>query len=718
MKKTIIILMIILSTITLSAVTTSYFEQDSIRDFEQGELKGISINQKGELFLSPSSKALFSQGDNFVWDVCQLKDDSLIALTGIDGNVYRIDKAGKYSLIRSLGKVSARRIINGGNGLLYIAVSPNPRILSFNPKNNKFQEVVKFSENYLWDMAIAPNGKIYAALGDPAVIYEIDTKLNSKKVIYKNKKEGHFLSIAINKAGSLYFGSEGNGILFKKLQSGKVKPIYNSYEGEISAIHITDKGIVYFSTASQSRKYNSLNFNYQPSIEFREKDTRTQTSAKKKKKHKTSMMNSVYKIKLNDKIEKIFTMKKTSFYSITSDRDENIFIGSGDKGVIYKVTKNGISSRLLKFRENQILRLQFFKNNLYVATGNDGSLFKLDFSSPSKGEFLSRIFDCTTPVTWGTITTQGDIPKSGSVKIMTRTGNTDSPDKHWSQWDNCNNNGNEYRIVSPKNRYIQYKIKMSTKDITETPKISAIKIPFLHKNRAPRILSLRLISKNRKTTKSKKSKKRSSILSANAIISWVAKDDDHDKLSYDLYFKIGKDPYWRLLNDKMKISKLPIKTSYMPDGYYYFRVIASDFPSNNKRTALKSRFDSKRFLIDNTPPKFSDLKAYQSGDKIIITGKVKDNFSPIIRIKYSINTREWYYSGPADSVFDNKTELFKIVIDRKNNPNLFSGTNILILRTADEQENKFTTKMFFNVKLKEGDASKHNNEHWFIKHEK
>ncbi len=718
MKKiSIILFIIIFSAITLSAITTSYFEQDSIRDFEKGELKGVSINQKGQLFLSPSSKTIFTQGDSFIWDMCQLKDGNIIVLTGIEGNVYRINKAGKHSLIRSLGKVSARRIVKGKDGLLYIAVSPNPKILSFNPKNDKFQEVVKFSENYLWDMAVAPNGKIYAALGNPAMIYEIDTKKNSKKVIYQNKKEGHFLSIAVNKAGSLYFGSEGNGIIFKKLKSGKVKPIYSSYEDEISDIHITSNGTVYFTTASQARKYTSHNFDYEPSLNFREKENKT-TTTKKKKKRKTSMMNSVYKINLDDRIEKIFTMKKTSFYSITSDKEGNIFVGSGDKGVIYKITKAGISSRLLKFRENQILRLKFLNNNLYVTSGNDGSLFKLDFNSPTKGTYLSQIFDCTTPVIWGTITTRGIVPKASAIEIQTRSGNTDFPDKHWSSWARCNKRDEEYRIMSPQNRYFQYKIKMSTKDISITPTLSAIKIPFLHKNRAPRILSLTLISKNKKRTKSKKIKKATQRLGDNAIISWVAKDDDHDKLSYDLYFKIGNDPYWRLLTDKMKRNKLPIKTSYMPDGYYYFRIIASDVPSNNEKTALKAKFDSKRFLIDNTPPKFKNLKVYQSGDKIIITGKVVDKFSPIIQIKYSINTREWYYSGPADAVFDNKKELFKIIIDRKTNPNLFSGTNILILRATDEQENKFTTKMFFTIKLKNGDASKFNNKHWFIKHDK
>ena len=85
-------------------------------------------------------------------------------------------------------------------------------------------------------------------------------------------------------------------------------------------------------------------------------------------------------------------------------------------------------------------------------------------------------------------------------------------------------------------------------------------------------------------------------------ITWQADDPDGDKLSYSLYFRGDGERDWKLLREDVSENTLTLDPDVFADGKYYFRVLASDRPSNDMRYAQQAEFVSTPVIIDNTPP--------------------------------------------------------------------------------------------------------------------
>ena len=63
-------------------------------------------------------------------------------------------------------------------------------------------------------------------------------------------------------------------------------------------------------------------------------------------------------------------------------------------------------------------------------------------------------------------------------------------------------------------------------------------------------------------------------------ISWQADDPDGDKLFYSLYFRGEDEREWKLLRADITENTYLLDGDVLADGRYFFRVMASDRPSN------------------------------------------------------------------------------------------------------------------------------------------
>jgi len=78
---------------------TQTWEMDSYNDFVRGHFDGISVSREGRLSLSPKVDTIFTSDQPVIWSVAQASDGTLYAATGHRGRLYRIDPAGKSSLL-------------------------------------------------------------------------------------------------------------------------------------------------------------------------------------------------------------------------------------------------------------------------------------------------------------------------------------------------------------------------------------------------------------------------------------------------------------------------------------------------------------------------------------------------------------------------------------------------------------------------------------------
>ncbi len=704
MKRRIIISAFILTiAAALGAVTTSFYEESGIRDFESGRFDGISVSENGELSLAPQMQVLLDKSDLFVWSLARGRGGELYAASGVRGRIWRIGQDGTVNLFASLQATMIRSLAAGPDGRLYGAASAPGRIVAMDVDGTQ-TILARLTNTYIHAIAFGSDGKLYAACGNPASLERIDPVTGKVERLYHAKQEAHFLALAIDKGGAIYLGSDGNGVLYKRSTDGTVRSLYDAYEDEISAISLDAAGRVFFATATQRRRMTGGNFEFGDSLDMREKEQRRQDASESdddeaKKRKKVPHKNSVYRLNADNSVDKIFTMSDTSFHSLAVDAQGTVYIGSGDLGVLYRVSSTGTASRLLRVDENQLLCLLLEGQRLYVGTGNDGRVRMMDMGRDIKGQYTSRVLDCRANVTFGSISWNGIIPAGARLSLSTRSGNTNPPDSTWSEWSAPYTRMEGEKISSPRARYVQYRVEMQAAAMDASPRLYSLKIPFVHDNRQPRVRSVMLT-----TYHEAKNNKKIKLNPGQCAITWQSEDDDNDTLATSLYFRTDNSSAWRLLKVDTSQNQIVLNSEMLADGWYQFRIHVSDRPSNPDSMAKTAHADSRRVLIDNTAPLVENLAARIEGDSVIISGRVRDALSHVSVMRFSLNGEDWSFVPPADGVFDSLSEEIRIVLPLAGTASLMNGSNVIFIRACDQQENWVTAGLTFTVTLPRGAA--------------
>jgi hypothetical protein len=147
-------------------------------------------------------------------------------------------------------------------------------------------------------------------------------------------------------------------------------------------------------------------------------------------------------------------------------------------------------------------------------------------------------------------------------------------------------------------------------------------------------------------------------------VTWQADDPDGDRLLYSLYFRGEDEKEWKLLRANIAENSLLLDGDVLADGRYYFRVIASDQPSNAANVARTDELVSSPVLIDNTPPVITLSAPRRSNDRVEVDADVVDQTSPLRRFEYSLDAGPWTPVEAADGVTDSPREQYHIAIDR------------------------------------------------------
>jgi len=176
-------------------------------------------------------------------------------------------------------------------------------------------------------------------------------------------------------------------------------------------------------------------------------------------------------------------------------------------------------------------------------------------------------------------------------------------------------------------------------------------------------------------------------------IRWSVDNPDRDKLIYRVYVREQRKGAWIELTRKEPTSS----TSYVwctesfPDGYYLVRVVASDERANPPGQATNDERISIPVLVDNGKPEVAELTA--DGGTLEVRGVVRDSFSAIRRIDYSLDGGEWLPVQPEDEILDELEERFRFKL-----PKAEKGAHTLTVRAFDSDSNMGVAGVTFEVK--------------------
>jgi hypothetical protein len=720
----------------LAAATTTTWEMNVYQDFVKGRFSGVSLDRDGRLTLAPKLETLFSSGQPEIWSVAKGSDDSLYLGTGHRGRVYKIASSGADSLLWTSDQPEVFSVAVDAGNVVYAGSSPDGKV--YRIEKGEAKEFFAPKAKYIWSLAFARDGSLFVGTGEPGNVYRVDKSGTAE--LYYETGQAHVTALAIDKDDHLLAGTEPNGILYRVSAKDKAFVLYNANLPEIRSIVPMPDGTIYAaalggSLANRSGPLTPLLGNpgsvmvTAPAMSITVTDTDAQAGPDLKPKADAARQpaatvqtaaaaatvaeltgverSALYKINPDFTVETLWSSKDENVYSLVVEPNGRIAFATDAHGRVYRMNADRKPALIVQTNEGEATRLVEGSNGLLAATGDMGKLYRLDERAGTSGTYESPVHDSGTVARWGRLTWRG----TGGAALATRSGNSARPDKTWSDWSESLRDSQNSAVKSPNARYIQWRAELNGPGAA----VENVSLAYLPQNNPPMVRSISVT-----TQPAPNAQKSATPASANAaysitvtdsgdapttssgtptqalsrsggsqiLVSWQADDPDGDRLAYTLYFRGEDEKEWKLLRGNLAENTLLLDGDVLADGRYYFRVVASDRPSNAMDSAREAELISSPVLIDNTPPVVSLSSPRRADAHVEVDVDARDQASPLRRCEYSLDAGPWLPVEAADGVTDSPREQFHIVLDK-----LRAGEHLLVVRVYDTANNAGLAKV-------------------------
>ena len=733
------LLVAIATVLTCSAVDTKFWQQDDESDFEKGSLSRLSLRSDGRLFLAPEVQEVFDSSTPYLWTAAADSQGNLYAAGGGSGS-----GAAKLFVIDSQGRKS--RVLDELEGLeihaiviqrdqIYAATDPDGKIYKVG-RDGKAQVFYDPHEKYIWALAFDSKGDLFVATGDQGEIHRVTP--DGKGSIFFKTEETHARSLTVDSHDNVIVGTEPNGLILRISPSAEGFVLYQSPKREITAVAVDKDGAIYAAgvgNKSSSPPATTTPAPATPAPAPTPSATTSTVSVSPAAQHTTPPPptlgttapaiaggSEIYRINRDGSPRKVWTNSQDLVYAIGFDSAGHPLLGTGNRGKIYRLDSDVLSTLLGDVSPTQVTGFAAGpQGKLFAVTGNIGKVYQIGPGLAQSGSFESEVLDAGSFSYWGRLSFRGT---PSALTVSTRSGNLNRPQANWSPWtplqkdsDNsaCARCGGG-RVASPAARFFQYKVDLKAAATKQPPDLSSVEIAYLPKNVAPLVEEVEITPANYKFPAPASAGTASTSITLPALgqhrksssssglelnlsqslsyakgfmgVRWAANDENGDSLVYKVEIRGVQESDWKLLRDKIREKYYSWDGTAFPDGEYVIRVTASDEPSNPPDQALTSSLDSEPFLIDNTPPQILNLTSTASGNLIDVRWRARDTLSNISKAEYSVNGGDWLVVQPVTRLSDSPEESYHLRIDRAT-----PGEQVIAVRVADEYDNLAADKV-------------------------
>ena len=107
------------------AANPTFWQVSNEAEFSKGDVENLSIDGYGRLTLGPSATSIYDASAPFLWSMISAPDGSMYVGSGNEGQIYRIDPAGKGSVFFDAEELEVHALAVAPGGGLYAATSPD-----------------------------------------------------------------------------------------------------------------------------------------------------------------------------------------------------------------------------------------------------------------------------------------------------------------------------------------------------------------------------------------------------------------------------------------------------------------------------------------------------------------------------------------------------------------------------------------------------------------
>ncbi len=640
------------------SATSTVWEVNGFQDFLKGRLSGLSLSADGILASGPAVQAVAALDQPALWTMVTDRRGQIFAASGHQGKVFRLTTDGKFTTVWSSPQPEVFALALDSKGRLYAGTSPNGGV--YRIEGGKATEVWHSPAKYIWAIQPGPDDSLFVATGDHGQIYRIDR--DGKAAVYYDTGQLNVTALAAGPGGKLYAGTDPNGLLYEITGPQQGTVLYDSNLPEVKSIAVAADGTIYAAamggavatrsgaaSTSSTATPTAVTATTPTVITVTEAADQTAAAAPPQTTSAASSSvvpstgtagvtevsgvekSAIYKITPGRVVQSIRSSKEDNVYSLQLQGDAVLF-STDVRGRIYRLEGNR-TTLLAELADGETTSIVASGSEIYAGMSNPARVYFLGAAGSGPGSYLSQVHDSTAVARWGHLQWHG----SGSgVTMRTRSGFSARPDSTWSAWSDPLSSSGTTLISSPPGRFIQWQAEWKA---GASSKLDTVDVPYLPQNTPPAVHSITVSSvigsngsKAAASTASSttaysitvtdtgeapaasssntSSQTVSRLQTTQTQISWQADDPDGDKLTYSVYFRPEDGQEWQLIRSRMAENTLLLDPDVFADGRYYFRIMASDAPSNAPEYARQAEMVSTPVLIDSTPPvvKVGDVK--------------------------------------------------------------------------------------------------------------
>ena len=734
-----------------TAATTATWEINGYQDLLRGRSSGLSVTRDGRLLLGPRLDTVFSSDQAQVWSVATAPDGSLYLGTGNRGRLIKVDAAGAGATIWNSDEPEIFAVALDRAGVVYAGTSPdgkvyrieNGRATEYFVPGERYIWALAFAPDGALYVATGQQGKIFkvTAAGRGELYYETGqahvTALafdREGRLLAGSEPNGILYRITGGAAGGL-----GRGFVLYDANLPEIRAIVAAADGTIYAAALG--GSLAKKTSAATGTASSTPMLTAPPTSITVTDAQSGLNAAPKPDPvKPSAASSpitalatatevsgversaLYKILPDNTVETLWTSKEENIYDVAAEPAGTLLFLTDAQGRIYRLdprpNRPHDATLVTQLNESDATRLAASPKGLLVATGNAGKILRLNGAGEAGGAagaagwFESPVHDCGTVARWGRLTWAGT---GRGIAFKTRAGNSARPDATWSDWSEPIADPAKSLITSPNARYLQWRADFTAASGAAAPMLDSVSIAYLPQNTPPAVRSITVSSQAPASGSTKpavsgassaysitvtdtgdaaaaaagtQAQTLSRAAGQQILISWQADDPDGDKLSYSLYFRGEEEREWKLLRADSGENTYLLDGDVFADGRYFFRVVATDRPSNAADQARQAELAGPPVLVDNTPPVVKAGTPRRLGSGLEIDVDAEDRGSSLRRCEYSVDAHPWQPVEAVDGVTDSPREQFLVRID-----NLAPGEHLIAIRAYDAAGNAGLTKV-------------------------
>jgi len=729
------------------ASTPTAWELNGYRDFVSGRFSGLSLTRDGRLMLAPKAETLLASDQPVIWSIAAAPDGTIYAATGHRGRLYRIGKDGKSTVVWTSDQPEIFALAVDGKGALYAATSPDGSI--YRIENGKATKYFNPKARYIWALAVGSDGALYAGTGDQGKIYRVEAA--AKGELYYDTAQSHVTCLAFDSQGRLLAGSEPNGMIYRITAKDKAFVLYDAALPEVRSLVPGQDGAVYaaamggsFSrratgglssapaassgvsvgtataTVSVDAEPTQSGVEIKPKPDAARPQTPSPTPAIAVATPITDVAgvdkSAIYRINPDNTVESLWVSKDENVYDLVLAGGQVVFSTDG-QGRIYRLSPDRKATLVAQTDQGEATRLLNTPGGIVAATGDTGNLYRFAEEQAASGTYESPVHDAGGVARWGKLSWRASVP-GGALAFRTRTGNSLRPDRTWSDWSGPVTDASGSPVASPNARFIQWKAEFNG-SAGGGPRLDGVSLAYLPQNTAPAVRSINVTVQSSSSAAAAKAAAQAQTGAAaytvtvsdtpdntaqasagtpaqqlgraasdQLQITWQADDPEGDRLTYSVFFRGEDEREWKLLKANLTENTCAVESDALADGRYFFRVLASDSPSNPPQQARSAELVSAPVLVDHTPPVVVAGTPRRSASHVEIEIEAADAASAIRRCDYSIDAGAWTPMAPEDGILDSQRESFRLKLD-----DFPAGEHLIVIRAIDSANNAGLAKV-------------------------